>query len=85
MVDLRATSRKLEDRSLRIIEALTGLDRPRASDLLIHADGRVKTALAMHGMGVDRVVAEERLEACGGFLAECLARFPAAHTTEEAP
>ncbi|MCL7965108.1 MAG: N-acetylmuramic acid 6-phosphate etherase [marine benthic group bacterium] len=85
MVDLRATSRKLEDRSLRIIEALTGLDRPRASDLLFRADGRVKTALAMQAMGVDRGMAEERLEACGGFLAECLARFPAAHTTEEAP
>jgi len=76
MVDLWATSRKLEDRSLRIIEALTGLDRIPAEDLLGAADGSVKTALAMHGMGVDREVAEQRLEACGGFLAHCLEHFP---------
>ena len=76
MVDLRATSKKLEDRSIRIIEALTGLDRTPAEDLLAAADGSVKTALAMHGMKVDRPVAEQRLEACDGFLAECLERFP---------
>lgn len=85
MVDLRATSRKLEDRSLRIIEAITGLDRRRASDLLFRADGRVKTALAMHGMGVDREEAEKRLEACSGFLAECLERFPPEDATEGQP
>lgn len=85
MVDLRATSRKLEDRSLRIIEAITALDRRRASDLLFRADGRVKTALAMHGMGVDREEAEKRLEACSGFLAECLERFPPEDATEGQP
>ena len=76
MVDLRATSRKLEDRSLRIIEALTGLGRVGAQELLLAADGRVKTALAMHGMDVDRHVAERRLDSCNGFLADCLERFP---------
>ena len=75
MVDLWATSRKLEDRSLRIIEALTGLGRTSAEELLAAADGSVKTALAMHGMGVDRGLAEQRLEACDGFLADCLERF----------
>ncbi len=75
MVDLRATSRKLEDRSLRIIEALTGLGRPAAEELLAAADGSVKTALAMHGMGVVRPVAEQRLELCDGFLSDCLERF----------
>jgi N-acetylmuramic acid 6-phosphate etherase len=74
MVDLRATSRKLEDRSLRIIEALTGLTRADAGELLFRADGKVKTALAMHAMGVDRPTAEERLAACGGLLATCLER-----------
>ena len=75
MVDLRAASRKLEDRSLRIIEALTGLGRSSVEELLAAADGSVKTALAMHGMGVDRGLAEQRLEACDGFLADCLERF----------
>jgi N-acetylmuramic acid 6-phosphate (MurNAc-6-P) etherase len=76
MVDLRATSRKLEDRSIRIIEALTGLGKADSEALLAAADGSVKTALAMNGMKVDRPVAEQRLEACDGFLAECLERFP---------
>jgi N-acetylmuramic acid 6-phosphate etherase len=76
MVDLRATSRKLEDRSLRIVEALTGLARPEARELLLRADGKVKSALAMHGMGVDRATAEERLEECAGFLSKCLERWP---------
>jgi N-acetylmuramic acid 6-phosphate etherase len=76
MVDLRATSAKLVDRSLRIVEALTGLGRAEAMTLLAEADGRVKTALAMHGMDVGREEAERRLEACDGVLAACLDRFP---------
>jgi N-acetylmuramic acid 6-phosphate etherase len=76
MVDLRATSAKLVDRSLRIVEALTGLGRAEAMTLLAEADGRVKTALAMHGMGVGREEAERRLEDCGGVLGVCLDRFP---------
>ncbi len=83
MVDLKATSRKLEDRSLRMIEALTGIGRPEAQQLLTRADGRVKTALAMQAMGVDRVTAEERLASCDGSLAECLERFPAEGPPEE--
>jgi len=76
MVDLKATSRKLEDRSLRIVEALAGLARPAARELLLRADGNVKSALAMHGMGVDRATAEERLEECAGFLSTCLECWP---------
>jgi N-acetylmuramic acid 6-phosphate etherase len=78
MVDLKATSRKLEDRSRRIVEALTGLERPAVNDLLERAGGRVKTALAMQAMGVDRTIAEQRLAECDGFLAECLERYPPA-------
>ncbi len=76
MVDLRATSAKLVDRSLRIVEALTGLGRAEAMTLLAEADGRVKTALAMYAMDVDRDEAERRLDACGGVLASCLDRYP---------
>ncbi|MEJ2483892.1 MAG: N-acetylmuramic acid 6-phosphate etherase [Gemmatimonadota bacterium] len=81
MVDLRATSRKLEDRSLRIVRAVTGLGGDAAETLLASAGGRVKTALAMHAMRVDRAEAESRLEACGGFLGACLDRWPAAMDT----
>lgn len=76
MVDLRATSAKLVDRSLRIVEALTGLGRAEAMTLLAEADGRVKTALAMYGMDVGREEAERRLAECDGVLAACLDRFP---------
>jgi N-acetylmuramic acid 6-phosphate etherase len=75
MVDLRATSAKLVDRSLRIVETLTGLDRAGAETLLERAEGRTKTALAMHGMGVDRETAERRLADCGGLLGACLERY----------
>ncbi len=75
MVDLRATSRKLEDRSLRILEALAGLERSAASSLLEAAGGSVKTALAMHAMEIERGPAEERLQEAGGFLGTCLDRF----------
>lgn len=76
MVDLRATSAKLVDRSLRIVEALTGLGRAEAMTLLAEADGRVKTALAMYGMEVGREEADRRLESCDGALGVCLDRFP---------
>lgn len=77
MVDLRAVSRKLVDRGLRIITALTGLDERDARRLLVTAGGSVKTALAMHETKVERFTAERRLDACGGFLSRVIHRFPA--------
>jgi hypothetical protein len=75
MVDLRATSAKLADRSLRIVTAVTGAGREEARRLLLAAGGSVKTAIAMRELGVDRWVAERRLDACEGFLATALERF----------
>ena len=68
MVDLRATNNKLLDRSLRIIMELCDLPRERAAQLLHDAGGRVKTALAMNKLNVDRVEAETRLASVGGVL-----------------
>lgn len=76
MVDLRAVSRKLVDRSLRMLEALTDLERSEARRLLVAAGGSVKTAIAMQAMSVDRFTAERRLDACDGFLSRALERFP---------
>jgi N-acetylmuramic acid 6-phosphate etherase len=76
MVDLRAVSRKLVDRSLRMVSAVTGLTREEARRLLISAGGSVKTAIAMHETRVGRVTAERRLDVCDGFLARMVHRFP---------
>jgi N-acetylmuramic acid 6-phosphate etherase len=77
MVDLRAVSRKLVDRSLRMVSAVTGLGREEARQLLIASGGSVKTAIAMHQTRVGRFTAERRLDACNGFLGSMVHRFPA--------
>ena len=76
MVDLRAVSRKLVDRSLRMVSAVTGLEREEARQLLISAGGSVKTAIAMHETRVGRFTAERRLDVCDGFLAHMVHGFP---------
>lgn len=68
MVDLRVHSAKLEDRGRRILCELLEIGYEEAGDLLGKAGGRVKTALAMHRLGVDRAEAERRLEEADGFL-----------------
>jgi len=75
MVDVRARSAKLVDRSIRIIEAVTDLGREQARERLLDAGGGVKTALAMTLLEVDRGVAERLLDACGGFLGAAIDRF----------
>ncbi|HZW11128.1 MAG TPA: N-acetylmuramic acid 6-phosphate etherase [Phycisphaerales bacterium] len=72
MVDLRATNDKLRDRAARIIAALTGLPRDDALALLHGAGGRVKTAVLMHRLSLDREAAEARLAACGDDLSRAL-------------
>ena len=76
MVDLRAVSRKLVDRSLRMVSAVTGLEREEARRLLIAAGGSVKTAIAMHETRVGRFTAERRLDVCDGFLGHLVHRYP---------
>ena len=76
MVDLRAVSRKLVDRSLRMVSAVTGLEREEARRLLLASGGSVKTAIAMHETRVGRFTAERRLDVCDGFLARMVHRFP---------
>jgi len=53
MVDLKATNKKLRDRSLRILVELTGLSRRQAGNLLRRADGQLKAAVVMHFRRVD--------------------------------
>lgn len=74
MVDLRATSAKLEDRARRIVRDLLEVPAPEAADLLERAGGSVKTAVVMGRSGVDRSEAERRLAAADGFLRRALER-----------
>ncbi|MBM3964881.1 MAG: N-acetylmuramic acid 6-phosphate etherase [Planctomycetes bacterium] len=72
MVDLRATNRKLKDRSIRIVAAITGLPQDDASNLLMRCDGEVKTAIVSHKLGVAPDQARLRLERTSGRLRESL-------------
>jgi N-acetylmuramic acid 6-phosphate etherase len=47
------------------------IDRFTASRLLIEA-GSIKTAIAMHKLGISRAAAEERLARAGGNLSKAL-------------
>jgi len=75
MVDLQAGSRKLVRRGLGILERVCGLPGEPARELLVRAGGSVKTAIAMHELGVGRAAAERVLDACGGFLGEAVERW----------
>jgi N-acetylmuramic acid 6-phosphate etherase len=68
MVDLRATNAKLQDRSERIVIALTGLTRPAARSLLKKAAGRVKPAVVMHHRNVTLAEAQTLLRKNGDSL-----------------
>ena len=75
MVDLRARSAKLVDRGIRIFTMVTGAPRAEARRALIRTGGAVKTALAMHALGVDRARAERYLDCVDGFLGLAIERF----------
>ena len=68
MVDLRATNAKLRDRSERIVAEVCDVTREEARDLLGAADGRVKIAIVMQKLGVDRDGAVHALEEGGGVI-----------------
>jgi len=76
MVDLRATNAKLADRSERIVAEVCALSRPEARALLDRAGGRVKLAIVMHALDVDRAEAERRLEAAGGVIRRIVSAPP---------
>lgn len=68
MVDLRPWSRKLRERSKRIIMELTGVDYQRADDAF-EASGRdLKAALVMVETGVGADKAKDLLKASGGHV-----------------
>ena len=76
MVDLRATNRKLEDRSERILMEVCDVDRTRARELLGGSGGIVKTAIVMHFLCVDRAAADRALDEAGGVIRRAIGRNP---------
>jgi N-acetylmuramic acid 6-phosphate etherase len=73
MVDLKANSEKLVERSRRTLMTVTGVDRDAAARAIETAGGSVKTALVMLKLGCSRAEAERRLAAAGGFVRAALA------------
>ena len=76
MVDLRATNKKLEDRSERIIAEVCELSREDARALLDRAGGVVKTAIVMHFLSTTRADADAALARAGGTIRRAIGREP---------
>ena len=72
MVDLEATSKKLEERSKNILMMVTGIGYEEASRVLREADGKVKRAIVMVLGGVDKEKADQLLKKAKGFVKEAL-------------
>ncbi len=77
MVDVKPSSAKLRDRSIRIVSELTGIDRSKAEALLARASGEVKTALVMDGLGCSDAKARAELQNARGNLRRVLSSFRA--------
>lgn len=72
MVDLQMTSKKLEERSKRIVMIATGVEYEEATSVLEAANGHVKTALVMVLGNVDAGEAGRRLEEADGFVRDAI-------------
>jgi N-acetylmuramic acid 6-phosphate etherase len=76
MVDLMATNAKLKDRSERIVMEVCGIGRDEARDVVERAGGRVKTAIVMQKLALDRADAERRLAEQGGIIRRVVREAP---------
>lgn len=73
MVDVDASrNAKLVDRGIRILQAVTGLTRSDADELLRRAGFRVKTAIVMHELQIDAHAANDLLAQHDGRIREIL-------------
>ena len=76
MVDLRATNKKLDDRSERILMEVCDVGREEARDLLAASGGIVKTAIVMHYLDASRDEAERALAQANGVIRRAIHRAP---------
>ena len=63
-------------RSERIVAEVCEVSREQARELLAAADKRVKIAIVMHKLGVDRDGAYRALEEAGGVIRRVIADAP---------
>lgn len=75
MVDLKASNIKLYDRSVRIIQAATGVDDKTAIAYLESASMSCKLAIMMIKTGLDAAKAEQALEESEGSLKRAFAQL----------
>lgn len=80
MVDLKATNKKLEDRSRRIIATITGCSYEEASDLLTRAGNFVKVALVMHKTNASAEECRLYLDRFGGNVRLAVEKLTAAES-----
>ncbi len=72
MVDLRTASRKLEERTKRVLMHATGARYEETDDWLRRAGGSLKVAIVMKRAGVTRRQAERRLEEAHGWVRQAI-------------
>ena len=72
MVDVAVTNSKLEDRALRILADLAGVDRSNGAELLAETGGSVKLALLMAKAGISSAEARTCLNLHGQSLRQAL-------------
>lgn len=72
MVDVHASNTKLVARSIRIVQAVTGVDASTAETALAEAGGRAKLAIVMLTKGLNPTDANALLENHSGFLRQIL-------------
>ena len=72
MVDVAVTNSKLEDRALRILSDLAGVERDQGRQLLQQSQGSVKLALLMARQGISVSAARALLERSDGQLRSAL-------------
>ncbi len=72
MVDVHASNTKLVARSIRIVQAVTGVDAAVAEEALAEAGGRAKLAIVILTKGLNPTDANALLEKHSGFLRQIL-------------
>jgi len=72
MVDLMVTNKKLEDRGRRIISSVTGVNYQKAGNILVEAEGSVKTAIVMVELNCNLSEAKNKLLEVNGRLRNLL-------------
>ncbi len=68
MVDVHASNSKLIQRSIRIVQSITGVDSQVAQETLNLAEGSAKTAIVMIEKGMNQTEAINLLDKHNGFL-----------------